>query len=48
MESAVYGAMNASGTEGQNSPNKSLEPTATAVMRPADAGRTPAVDVAHH
>ena len=32
----------------QNLPNKSLEPTATAVMRPADAGRPPAVTVAHH
>ena len=29
-------------------PNQSLEPTATAVMRPADAGRPPAVTVAHH
>ena len=29
-------------------PNKSMEPTSTSVMRPADAGRTPAVEVAHH
>ena len=29
-------------------PNQSMEPTATAVTHPADAGCAPAVAVAHH
>ena len=45
-EPPVYGAMSESGIEGKNRPNQALQPTATAVMHPADAGCPPAVAVA--
>jgi hypothetical protein len=44
--SPVYGAMSECGIEEKNLPNQALQPTATAVMRPADAGRPPAAAVA--